>query len=227
MFNQGIISFARTFPPPANCVAHYDASHNASVHIGTGVSQWDDLSGNGHHLLQATGSLQPVYSGSGQTSLVTFDGPSGNGQYMKAGTFTLNQPETVYFVGKQITWISNAKMFDGGSALSVDFNQTGSSPSVGVYAGSGGFGVGILALNTLSVVAIVYNGTSSSITINNGSVNVGNAGTNNAGGFTLGAVQDGTQPANVGVQEIYLYNTGHTVIQQTEIVTFLRTKWGI
>lgn len=224
MFKKGIISYGRLFPPPTNCVAHYDASIGTSVHISTGVSQWDDLSGNGHHLLQASSTLQPVYSGTGLTSFITFDGSN---DFMQAIAFTLNQPETLYFVGKQ-NWISNAKIWDGNGNFSMDWVQTGSTPATAMFAGNTGPGSSSdFSIATVKVVALVYNGSSSTLIVNNGTIHTGNVGASNAGGFTLGAVANGTQPSNIAVQEVYIYAAAHTTIQQAEIVGFLRSKWGV
>ncbi len=47
----------------SSLVAWYDATDLATIHLtGNGVSQWDDKSGNGYHLLQATASARPSYS---------------------------------------------------------------------------------------------------------------------------------------------------------------------
>ena len=50
-------------------VAHYDARVPSSITVATGVSQWDDLSGNSNHMTQGTGTQQPSYASEG----VTFD----------------------------------------------------------------------------------------------------------------------------------------------------------
>lgn len=39
----------------------FDASDNATITLGTGVSQWDDKSGNARHVSQATGANQPLH----------------------------------------------------------------------------------------------------------------------------------------------------------------------
>ncbi len=39
-----------------------DANDSGTITIGTGVSQWDDKSGNSRHVTQATGANQPAYN---------------------------------------------------------------------------------------------------------------------------------------------------------------------
>ncbi len=49
----------------------------ASITIATGVSQWNDVSGNGYHFVQATGGQQPAFNATGGPNskpIVTFDG---------------------------------------------------------------------------------------------------------------------------------------------------------
>jgi hypothetical protein len=47
-----------------NAIGWYDASDSSTVTVDTGaVSQWDDISGNGRHMKQATGGIQPTYNG--------------------------------------------------------------------------------------------------------------------------------------------------------------------
>ncbi len=52
-------------------------SDAAAITVATGVSQWDDYSGNGNDFVQAVGSKQPAHNSTGgpnSTSIVTFDG---------------------------------------------------------------------------------------------------------------------------------------------------------
>mgnify|MGYP001615457134 CR=1 FL=1 len=52
-------------------------SDAGAITIATGVSQWDDSSGNGYHFTQGTGGAQPAHNATGgpnSTSIVTSDG---------------------------------------------------------------------------------------------------------------------------------------------------------
>lgn len=56
----------------SDLVAAYDAY--LGITVETGVSQWSDQSGNGHHVVQSTASNQPTYGSlSGRPALI-FDG---------------------------------------------------------------------------------------------------------------------------------------------------------
>lgn len=55
----------------ANLLAWYDASDNATITIaGSGVSQWSDKSGNGHHATQSNDAQRPTHP----TSTISFAG---------------------------------------------------------------------------------------------------------------------------------------------------------
>lgn len=59
--------------PTTNLVAHFDASSGVTI-TGSGVSQWDDQSGQDNHATQTTDSLRPSFlTVDGQDS-ISFDG---------------------------------------------------------------------------------------------------------------------------------------------------------
>lgn len=68
-----------TLPITANLLAHYDASDEDSITVtsGSAVDQWDDLSGNGHHITQTANAAHKPSTGvdtQNGLNVVTFDG---------------------------------------------------------------------------------------------------------------------------------------------------------
>jgi hypothetical protein len=78
------------------------------------VSQLDDMSGNGRHLVQATTTLQPILD---QTALVSGYPPvkfDGTDDYLQTAAFTaIAQPFTVWLVGRKRSATNNVYAFAG------------------------------------------------------------------------------------------------------------------
>jgi len=176
------------------------------------VSQWDDQSGNGRHLKQATGSAQPSYDGS---AVITFDGTA---QYMKCTAFTLAQPTQVSILFKQISWTSTDSFFDGDGSNSLRLFQWTASPRIDMYAGSfGPNNPSDMTVGTFFAVSALFSGTSSKLKVGNATENTGNAGTASAGGFTLGVFGSAaTAWANMAVKEIIIRNVDDATIRAND-----------
>lgn len=221
-----LVSNSAYSPPTANMAAHYDASISSSVTIATGVSQWDDLSGNNRHLLQASGTKQPTYSGSGITSKLIFDGSNDTMQ----ASWGLTQPTTIYLVAKQVTWPGGTRyLFDGAVANNMIIYQNTSSPRIALYAGAVlGDNAGA-TIGQMVVITAVFNSTSSSLSVNDNTKVSGNAGAAAGAGITVGSIGGPSLGnfCNMEVQEIYVYSAAHSAATQTSIITFLRSKWSI
>ena len=182
------------------------------------ASQWNDQSGNSRHLKQATATNQPAV----QSDLsILFDGSD---NFMKCDAFTLNQPETVYLLGKQVTWSSGDYWCDGNIDARMIIQQTnlGASPQLRLFAGLGTGSNSDLAVDTYGVIAAVFNGASSVLQVNKGTAVTGNVGANNAAGFTLGAsggVVAGF--SNIRIKEVLLYAAAHDSDQILRVVNYL------
>ena len=177
-----------------------------------------------------TASTGEVWTLNGGANIVNstrlyFDGSN---DYLKAAAFSLSQPETVYFVGSQVTWTSLDYFFDGNTLNSMQVSQSGVSPAMGAYAGAGGVPNSSLALATNGIVSPVYNGASGSIRVNRLNAVTGNVGTNNANGFILGVRGDAAIGfANITAQEVVIYSVAHTTAQQDSVIGYLARHWGI
>ena len=188
---------------------------------GAGVSQWDDVSGEGNHLKQGTDTNRPSKEGDGS---ILFDGVD---NFLKADAFTLVQPETIYILGKQVTWSSGARIFDGDSVLSGLLYQTSGPPNVVLYAGTGLASNSDLIIDTYSTIAAIINGASSSLKINNETETTGDAGINDMGGFTLGAAGGLTLFSNIQIKECLIYSTPHDAATRAKVIAYLSGVGGL
>ena len=184
------------------------------------VSQWDDISGEDNHLLQAVGADQPLWQSTG----VLFDGID---HFMKCSAFTFEQPEQIYIVLKQITWASNKFLHDGNTLNSGILRQLTSTPNLGAYAGSVSSLNGNLAVGSFGIVRLLFNGASSELIVNVTTPITGDFGSGDMSGFTLAGTGTGDAGANIEVKEVILRNIADTAPNEQIIYDYLSNKYGI
>lgn len=183
---------------------------------GLGVSQWDDVSGNGNHLLQGTDTNRPSKESDGS---ILFDGVD---NFLKASGFTWTQPETIYILFKQITWTSGDRIFDGNALNTGVLFQTGTTPSLSSFAGAVLPEVD-LTIDEYGIVTTVFNATSSIIQLNNDTPITGNGGTADMSGFTLGANATPGQYGNIQVKEVIGYSGAHDAATRAQVIRYLQS----
>ena len=183
---------------------------------GSGVSQWDDQSGNGNHLKQATDTNRPSKEADGS---ILFDGVD---NFLKADAFTLVQPEAIYILFKAITWVAGDKVIDGNANSSGTIYQVGTTPSISLYAGTALSEVD-LTLGSYGIISAVLNSTNSVLQLNNDSPITGNAGAVNMGGVTLGSLATGTQYSNIQVKEVLVYSAAHDAATRAKVINYLQS----
>lgn len=209
-----------TFLPPTlpSLAAWYRFNTGITV-TGSGVSQWNDQSGNARHLLQASDPARPPKQTDGS---LLFDGVA---QFLSSNPFALNQPTTIYILGRQITWVLNAFITDGNADSTLVMQQgLGVSPHIRIFAGSNGPETADFVLNTYNVIAAVFNGASSTLQIGLGATVSGGVGANNAGGFRIGCRVTGPGNfSNIQVKEIVIYSAAHDATTRSLVINYLRT----
>lgn len=191
-----------------------ETSTNGATQVSSTTGETWTLNNTGAKLAQIVGSPQ-----------LLFDGTAG---YMATGAFTLNQPTTVYFVGKQVTWTVNDFIWDGVADNLGTLQQSTATPRLAMYAGTALLETtGRLAVNTYGVVTAIYNGATSSLQVDSNAALTGAVGASNMGGFTLG--KPGTtnaQYGNIQVKEVIIRNVADSAATQAQIQAYLKALHG-
>ena len=220
--NRISINSQRGVLPPAvltdgSTVLWVDSKENITKNGSDLVSSWGDKSGNGNDLVQATETNKPTWNSNG----VLFDGVD---NFMKAVAFTLIQPEFIYIVFKQVTWTSNARVFDGNSGNSGTLVQNGTTPNLNAYAGAFSTASTDLTLDTYGIVRVLFNGASSTFQVNDNAQTTGNFGAANMGGFQLGF---SLAYSNIEVKEVIIRNVADSAQDEGTIYNYLADKYSI
>ena len=208
-----------------NTVAWFDGAAEYMTKDGSNlVSAWNDRSGNSNNLLQAgADAIKPVWS----ANSVLFDGTD---NFMKTASFTLNRPEMLYIVLKQVTWSANDDLWDGDAVNSMMARQITGTPGIGLYNGSFSVANNNLEVGVFGIIRAYYDaGANSSLQINETTKWVGDIGVvQNAAGFTLGSQADGTALwSNIQVKEIILRKIEDAVPNEQLIYNYLASKYCI
>ena len=195
---------------------------------GNLVSQWNDQSGQGNHLIQGTGTNQPLWVNSAYSSKPTirFDGID---NYIGLAVFTggaISQPNTIFIVCTMPS-ATLRTVFDGtssGGSTRHVFQRDGTTFQL--FAGAAPtFGTVNTAFAQFNVL---FNTTASEVRRNKSSLSSGlNVGTETLDGFRLGANITPGQYADIDVSELLIYNADVSDADRDSIENYLQTRWGL
>lgn len=216
-----------------NCVVWLDNEPSNFIYsTGSKISQWTDKSGLNNHYIQNTGALQPLFVSSGINGQngVYFSNSADN--YLDK---TLNavypQPYTVITVWSLDSFSTGITpvVYDNvpASGLRVvlywtpNSIATGASTFVNVYAKTRPFG--------LIQNMIEYNGANTRVFENGTLKNTVSTGTSSLTSFRLGHafVISASNRLSGYVCEKIVYSRALTISEQTQINTYLNTKYGL
>jgi hypothetical protein len=225
-------------PSNLNPALWLDASDTSTITASSGsVSQWDDKSGNGYNVTQATAANQPT---TGSTTIngrnvISFDG--GDSISYTATTVTLNQPNSVFAVVSSDSGVTGTRsVVNGTGATNALVYVTASSERrVGIWASPPGGQVVTSSLTALTdqtqpaVIGGIFDGSSSRIRLNGASSGAVNAGTMaKGGGFRIGANAAETGEFWIGkIAEVLFFDSLLSSNEIADVETYLAAKWGV
>lgn len=215
----------------AGCKLWLDSSDLTTITKDGGnlVSQWNDKSGEGNHVTQATGTNQPLWVDAVRNgkAIIRFDGVD---NYMQKTTFAGGslQPKTIFIVTTTPADSGIARyLFDGG----------GAATRTAIYSDDTNMNMSTDFASTLSYAKPVdgtwkywtgkYNGASSDFRENATSKATGATGATAMDGITLATRYNFTTSfANIDIAEILIYDTSLSAGDITSIESYLASKWG-
>lgn len=108
----------------ADCGLWLDAADSNTITISTGVSQWNDKSGNGYNCTQGTGANQPTYNSADKNGLntLTFDGSNDR---LDSTSFSMPSILTEFVVLQSSVTSGTGRTFVIGSGGGFTTNEIG------------------------------------------------------------------------------------------------------
>lgn len=224
--------------------AWWDASDTSTITSSSGaVSQWNDKSGNGYHLTQATSSAQPTTNSVTKNGLnvLKFDG----GDVMNyAGTTGIDVTNvTVVGVFEETTTVTNAGFFAIHASTGNDYDSSNAvvmeSATSTIYfytvrkgsnASVSGSGVTPFSVWTSvwtgSTLLARRNRNTSSTTSVTGTFGTANGGFVMGGRYLSGAVGS-TNRLNGNIAELAVFDRELTSNEYDKLAEHFMAKWGI
>ena len=206
-----------------NTVAWYDSQDLSTItkDAGTGeVSLWKDKLLSGHDLICNDATAKPIWSLDG----ILFDGIN---DYLRTVSFVFEQPEFIYILLKQKTFIQNSYILDGNDGDSGGLYQNWASPMIRLIAGTFSQPSSDLLMNTWGIVRILFNHDvvgGSKLQVNENVATVGDFGVNNMNGFVIGGHWNAGNWANIEVKEIILRKSADNPEIEQIIYDYLKKK---
>jgi hypothetical protein len=218
----------------AGCQLWLDAADATTISIGTGVSQWNDKSGNTRNAIQATAASQPAYITAGKNglNLVRFDG-SNDG--MTGVYFAPTSLHSVFVVVKNNSG-SFGRIFSCAISTDVDdFNffsnyipifRNGTANEMATFQGASR---GIVAYDNDWGLFIHERGVSNTVNtykLNNTSYsNLAVSGIINQ--YRIGFNTSVNGNMNGDIAEVVTYDKILTTTERSDLLNYLSTKWAI
>lgn len=204
------------YPKTDDLVASYDENEMT-------VSNWSDQTGTAD-FLQPTAGNQPqlITNALNGYPALRFDGSD---NFMLINTFELDQPITIYFVTKNISWADDDKFLIYGDAYPV-IAEGGGGTNLYTNAG-GGYLIRSFGVGEYKIGAVTFNGASSVFQVNDNTEtgDIGTVGSTTT--LSLCGTSTGASAGNFEVAALYIHSTAHDLATRTEIIGWLNEKYGV
>jgi hypothetical protein len=228
LLGAGLAGPASAAPsPPLTGLAAWYRADLGVTEAGTGVSQWNDQSGNGHHVVQATDANRPaLVTGVINAHPVIRFTRANTDRLVDTSGLSISQPYTLVMVAARTAtggtqWVLSAG--DGNyRCIGYDSDDTPQMFAGGIVDDA-------VPLNTAFHAFIgIFNGASSEIFIDNSSVVTGDAGSGSIGGVGIG-VGNGTtgDPFGGDIAEVLIYDHALDGTERTALAAYVAARYAL
>lgn len=214
--------------PTANLFGKFEADSGVTKDGSNRVSQWDDLSGLGRHVVQATAADKPLWVANQLNGLPVIRFAAANTELLQSSAFTAEtQPNTIFVVCKGAS--ATAQTFvDGLGASGRNRISLTTSNQMKLFAASTLTGVGTTFGGAFVTVCGVFNSASSALYVNNFTTPdvSGNAGGESMDGFTFGVTRGLTEYTNGDIAAVYLFGAALDQTTRNLVRDYINWKWA-
>ena len=200
-----------------------DASDTSTItESGGAVSQWDDKSGNGNDVVQATAALQPTTGTKTLNSLNVIDFQD-DGMNVTFSS-SISQPNTIIIVLELDNTLFNGSFFDGSTAAA---RNLGGTLTTTYRMLSDTTITGGTADTDPHILRFLFDGASSTLHVDGTGVISGNAGAEGIAGFTVGNNYPVSGDFQGIIAEVIIVDGTLTAGEIADTESYLANKWGI
>jgi len=219
---QFYINVLGTLTPVTSGLVFRFMQNTGITDVANAVSAWADQSGNGNNLVQATGANQPTKQGDGT---ISFDGVN---DFMAMASFGLDYKLNV-MARMMVNTFTSGRVICDGLVNNAQFTALNASPRLSIFQVTGSIAVQTLGVPTGSYFSL-YTGTTDLsgvprmqvLQLSGEDALMGSwGGFANAGGLTLGARYDGSNPCAARFKEVLGYNRGLTPAEKMQNFAYL------
>jgi hypothetical protein len=221
-------------PPVTDYEAWFDISDYASLTVAAGrLTNWNDLSGNAHHLAAVGGGTGPSYGSRMINRTVVADFANNSSERMEGNWHFPEVPATVLMVIEFDSVSTNMRVVNcksaGGVNCAFRMNSSGNLQLVGFVTSadpeSANFGI---RTGTPMMVGFTHNGTTGLTWVKNEQRDTdSSSGPGTVNGMMLGARDVSTfEPVDGAIAEILLWHRALSNSEVASLYSYFRFKWG-